>query len=436
MKIFQISKINNQEDIYQSEINLFLQKQNQDSQPIIESVQKIITQVRDNGDQAIIDLCNKFDQTNFSKISETLVKKEEIEQASINLDKDLKQALETSYQRIFNYHQKQMPKDLLYQDQVGVTLGNKWQAIESVAIYAPGGSASYPSSVLMSAIPAIVAGVKNLTLFSPSKNGKINPAILYAAQICKIDKIYKIGGAQAIATAAYGTKSIKKVDKIVGPGNAYVAMAKKIVYGDVGIDMIAGPTDLTIIADSKIAKANWVAADALSQLEHGPDSKAFIITNDTKFAQEIIEQIEILSKKLSRQQIIQSSLKNSAIFVIDDIEKAYLISNLIAPEHLQIISDNNDNLLKNIKNAGAIFLGNFTPEAIGDYIAGPSHTLPTEGTARFASGLSVFDFLKRMSIISCDQKSFIKVSSSATSIADCEGLDGHKLSLLIRNDKN
>jgi histidinol dehydrogenase len=283
----------------------------------------------------------------------------------------------------------------------------------------------------MSAVPAIVAGVEEITMCAPTNSGKINPAVLFAAKLCGIKKIYKIGGAQAVAALAYGTKTISKVDKIVGPGNSFVATAKKIVFGDVGIDMIAGPTDVTIIAD-KTANDDWIAADALSQLEHGPDSKAFIITDDQNFALRILAAINSLKENLPRKEIIEKSLENSAIFVVKNLSDAIHIANFIAPEHLEIATKNCETFVPKIKNAGAIFLGNYSPESIGDYMAGPSHTLPTSSSAKFSSGLSVFDFLKRISLISCDKKSFDKLAKATSILAECEGLQAHKLSVDIR----
>lgn len=432
MKIYKINNNFNEEDLLRfSELN---KNSTAADVEISQKVKEIITKVRQNGDEELIKLCNEFDKTNFNNTSDFIVSADEVNSAQELISNELKNSLKIAFDRIKSYHQKQLPQDLNYQDDIGVELGNKWQAIEKIAVYAPGGSAAYPSSVLMSAIPALIAGAKEINLFTPATNNKINPAIIYCAKLCNIKNIYKIGGAQAIAAACYGTKTIAKVDKIVGPGNAFVAAAKKEVFGDVGIDMIAGPTDLTIIAQSNIAKAPWVAVDALSQLEHGADSKSFIITDSNDFAQDILKNIETLQKKLSRQNIISSSLRNSAIFVVSDISQATKISNFIAPEHLEIISDDYKNIVKNITNAGAIFIGNYSPEAIGDYIAGPSHTLPTEGTARFSSGLSVFDFLKRISVINCSKESFNKIALDAQEIADAEGLDAHKLSLQIRDD--
>ncbi len=394
-------------------------------------VKEIVALVKKNGDKALISYCNKFDKTNFKKVEELLVTKKEIAVAEKSLDIRVKQALKMAYERIKNYHQKQLPKDFYFKDQQGVKLGNIWRAIDSIGIYVPGGTASYPSSVLMSAVPAIVAGSTEISMCAPTSSGKINPAVLFAAKICGIEKIYKIGGAQAIAALAYGSKTIAKVDKIVGPGNSYVATAKKIVFGEVGIDMIAGPTDITIIAD-KNSNPNWIAADALSQLEHGVDSKAFIICDDQNFALKISAAIIALTSGLQRQKIIAESIKNSAIFVIKNLDDAIELTNFIAPEHLEIATKNAEKLLPKIKNAGAIFLGNYTPESIGDYMAGPSHTLPTSASAKFSSGLSVFDFLKRISLISCDKKSFTKLSDATSTLAECEGLDAHKLSIEIR----
>ena len=398
---------------------------------VTKTVEAIISDVKKNGDKALISYSNKFDKTNFKKSDELVVSKKEITAAEKILDPKVKQALKQAFSRIKNYHQKQLPKDFYFKDEQGVELGNHWHAIESIGLYVPGGTASYPSSVLMSAVPAIVAGVDEITMCAPTNSGKINPAVLFAAKICGIKKIYKIGGAQAIAALAHGTEKIKKVNKIVGPGNSYVATAKKILFGLVGIDMIAGPTDVTIITD-KNSNPDWIAADALSQLEHGNDSKAFIITDDQNFALQISASIATLKLKLSRQKIIKKSLENSAIFVIKNLDDATHLVNFIAPEHLEIATKNPRKFLPKIRNAGAIFLGNYTPESIGDYMAGPSHTLPTSSSAKFSSGLSVFDFLKRISLISCDKKSFFNLAEATSILAECEGLDAHKLSIEIR----
>ena len=409
----------------------FIKNSQKNDKKTLEIVEEIIENVRRHGDQAIIELTNKFDKTNAKKIADLIITKKEILDSEKKVDKAVKDALKFAKKRIETYHKKQLPKDFSFKDSTGTTLGNIWKPIEKIGVYVPGGTASYPSSVLMSVIPAQIAGVKDICLFVPSHNGEINPAVLYASKLCGINLIYKIGGAQAIAGMCFGTESIDEVDKIVGPGNAFVANAKKILYGNVGIDMIAGPTDITIIAD-KTANPSWIAIDALSQLEHGEDSKAFIICDDKIFADKIIDEINLHLKQLSRKKIIEKSLKNSAIFIIKNIDDAHFISNLIAPEHLEICTKNSAKIMKKINNAGAIFLGNYSPEAIGDYVAGPSHTLPTSASSRFASGLSVYDFLKRISLISCTKKSFANLSEASSILAKCEGLSAHQLSIDIR----
>ena len=398
---------------------------------VTKTVSEIIANTRKNGDKALISYSNKFDKATLKKAEDFLVSEKEINAAEKLVTKEVKDALKLAFTRIKNYHQKQLPKDFRFKDSAGVELGNLWRAIESVGVYVPGGTASYPSSVLMSAVPALVSGVREISICAPTSGGKINPAVLFAAKLCGIKKIYKIGGAQAIAALAIGTKTVAKVDKIVGPGNSFVATAKKILFGEVGIDMIAGPTDVTIIAD-KNNNPDWIAADALSQLEHGPDSKAFIVTDNQDFALKVSAAISCLKNDLPRAAIIEKSLENSAIFVIKNLDDASHLANFIAPEHLEIATKNAEKFLPKIQNAGAIFLGNYTPESIGDYMAGPSHTLPTSASAKFSSGLSVFDFLKRISLISCDEKSFKKLAKATATLAQCEGLQAHALSVTIR----
>lgn len=432
MQIFSIAKnlFENNNFVNQPWYN-FLKKSHQDDSKIMQQVKDIIEMVKTHQDSAIIELTNKFDKTFAKSIDDLTVSFAEIQESEKHLDKLLINSINQAFDRIQSYHQKQLPRDFIYQDSTNTTLGNLWKPIDKIGVYVPGGTASYPSSVLMSTIPAMVAGVKNITIFAPSNSGLINPATLYCAKICGIDKIYKIGGAQAITAMAYGTPTINPVDKIVGPGNSFVALAKKALFGEVGIDMIAGPTDITIIADNS-AIAEWVAIDALSQLEHGIDSKAFIICNSLNFANEVLRLINQNFTQLSRHKIIEQSLKNSAIFVVEDINHAITLTNIIAPEHLEICINEPSQILSKINNAGAIFIGNYSPEAIGDYMAGPSHTLPTSGTARFQSGLSVYDFLKRISLISCTKESFLKLQNDTANFANCEGLSAHKLSIDIR----
>ncbi len=414
----------------------FLFQANSFDDNVFNSVRGIVNDVQKNGDQALINLCNKFDGCSFGQSEDLLVSEGEIDRAQQNLDPRLKAAIENSYQRVKSYHQKQLPNNFRYQDEIGVELGNLWRAVSRVGVYVPGGTATYPSSVIMSAVPAIVAGVKNIAIFSPSNNGKVDDAVLYAAKICGITEIYKVGGAQAVAAMALGTKSIARVDTVVGPGNSYVAMAKKILYGLVGIDMIAGPTDLTIVCDQASVPADYVACDALSQLEHGVDSRVFVVTDSEDYGREVIAAIDKFAAQLSRKDIIAKSKLNSAVILIDDIFESYQVVNDIAPEHLEIICQEEEVIANKVRNAGAIFLGKYTPEPIGDYMAGPSHTLPTSGNARFSSGLSVFDFLKRISLIKCSQESFEKLADDTEILSQSEGFTAHSLSVEIRRGKN
>lgn len=433
MKIFLLeNKLNkNLSTSQNSSFYKFLTKAQKSDLDVTQTVNEIIATVKKKGDKALIAYSNKFDKAAFKKADDFLATQKEINAAEKLVSKEVKDALKLAFNRIKNYHEKQLPKDFRFKDSAGVELGNLWRAIDLVGVYVPGGTASYPSSVLMSVVPALVSGVSEISICAPTSAGKINPAVLFAAKLCGVKKIYKIGGAQAIAALAYGTKTVAKVDKIVGPGNSFVATAKKNLFGEVGIDMIAGPTDVTIIAD-KNANPNWIAADALSQLEHGGDSKAFIITDSQDFALKISAAISYLKNDLPRLSIIEKSLENSAIFVIKNLDDAAYIVNFIAPEHLEIATKNPEKFLPKIQNAGAIFLGNYTPESIGDYMAGPSHTLPTSASAKFSSGLSVFDFLKRISLISCDEKSFKKLAPATAILAECEGLKAHALSVKIR----
>lgn len=393
---------------------------------VLDVVQDIISRVRNEGDAALLELSNKFDDAGFVELEDMVVSEEEFAVARERVSGELKAALQRSYERICAYHQRQMPQDLVYEDDLGVELGNVWRSIERVGVYAPGGSASYPSSVLMSAAVARVAGVDEVILCAPTSEGRLNDAILVAAEICGIEKVYKIGGAQAIAAMAVGTDLIAKVDKVVGPGNAYVAGAKKLLFGEVGIDMIAGPTDLTIVCD-KNCRVEWVAMDALSQLEHGADSQVFVICDCEDFASQVLMQMREMAQKLPRHDIIAKSLENSAFVVVEDLNLAPEIVNRIAPEHLELMQDGAREMVAKIRNAGAIFVGKYTPEAVGDYIAGPSHVLPTNGTARFASGLSVYDFLKRVSLISCGKEGLEELARDVVVLAESEGLLGHAL---------
>lgn len=403
------------------------------SASVLKTVAEIKNNILEKGDSALLEYTNKFDRTGVNNIEALKVTEAEIENAAKNCDKKLYKALELAASRIKKYHKKQLPKDIDYKDKQGIRLGNIWKPIETVGLYVPGGLASYPSSVLMNAIPAKVAGVQKIVMVVPSPENKLNDAVLVAAKIAGVDEIYKIGGAQAILALTYGTAFIPKVNKIVGPGNAYVAAAKKIVYGDVGIDMIAGPSEILVVADNNI-NPDWVAADLLSQAEHDENARSILITDDSVFAEKVINSIEKILPSLDREKIARKSWENNgAVIVVNDIYNSSSIIDEIAPEHLELCVKHPERLVKKINNAGAIFIGNYTPEAIGDYTAGPSHVLPTSSTAKFSSGLSVFDFLKRVSLIECSSKSFRKISSETSLLADTEGLGAHKLSVDIRN---
>jgi histidinol dehydrogenase len=398
---------------------------------VSESVAKIIHKVRKKGDKALVKYTQKFDGYEINA-SDLRISEEEIEKSLAKCDSALIEALKIAIKRVEEFHKKQLPADFNYADADGVSVGWRWSPIQSAGIYVPGGTASYPSSVYMNAIPAKLAGVKRIAMVVPTPGGKINDAVLASAKLCGITEIYRVGGAQAIAALAYGSESIAAVDKIVGPGNPYVAEAKRQVYGQVGIDSIAGPTDVTIIADST-ANPSFIAADLLAQAEHGVDSEAILLTDSKELAEKVIDQVHMQLDELSRKDIARTSWNERGLVILTtSMDEAAEIANRIAPEHLQIITANPHQVMQKIVNAGAIFLGEYSVEALGDYLAGPSHVLPTSGTARFSSGLSVFDFLKRSSIIKFSESSFAKLSATAALIADAEGLGGHANSLRIR----
>ncbi len=404
------------------------------SRDISTVVTDILKSIKDNGDKALLELTNKFDQNGF-KLNDLSLTKSEIDEYSSDLDQNIKSSIEFAAKRIEDYHKYQVPSDHIFTDETGTTMGYQWKSIERVGIYVPGGTASYPSTVLMNAIPAIVAGVDDIVMVTPAINGSLSPSTIYAANFLGIKEIYRIGGAQAIGALAFGTKNIMKVDKIVGPGNSYVAEAKKQVFGEVGIDMFAGPSEIVIISDGEV-DPSIIASDLLSQAEHDNNSQSILITDNEEFANEVelkvLEQLETLPRK-SIAELSWSS--HGAMIITNNIDESIEISNLLAPEHLELAFTDAKNYLNKIKHAGAIFVGTYTPEAIGDYLAGPSHVLPTNRTARYSSGLSVYDFLKRSSIIQCTRESLEKIGSNAISIAKDEGLDGHARSIEYRLSK-
>jgi len=395
---------------------------------------EIVNDVIKNGDVAILKYTNKFDHLNATTIEQLKVTEDEIETAVKACSAELIASLELAAGRIEAYHRKQLPASFDYIDEAGVRLGNIWNPIRSAGLYVPGGTASYPSSVLMNAIPAKVAGVKELLITTPTPHGKLNPAVLAAAKIAGVTEIYKIGGAQAIAAMALHGNSLPNVDKIVGPGNSYVAAAKAHLagFGYVGIDMIAGPSEILVVADSKTPAA-WIAADLLSQAEHDENAQSIVITDDEAYARAVIAAVEDHLRILPRGEIARKSWEKMGVVIVDeDFANTVALINSIAPEHLELAIDNAEEIAGQVTNAGAIFLGRYTPEAIGDYMAGPSHVLPTSGTARFSSGLSVFDFLKRTSLIGCSEAAFNTLAAPTALLAESEGLGAHALSVNIR----
>tara|TARA_B100000949_G_scaffold20538_1_gene15782 strand:+ start:525 stop:1814 length:1290 start_codon:yes stop_codon:yes gene_type:complete len=394
-------------------------------------VEKIFQNIQRKGDKALFSYAKKFDgcKLNAKNIS---IDKNKIKIFAKKCPKDIAKALYFSSSRIKKFHLHQIPKNYKYKDSKGVILGSQWKPINSIGIYVPGGTAIYPSSILMNSIPAKIAGVEKIAMVIPQKNTKLNPIIAKAAEIADIDKIYRIGGAHSIAALAWGTKSIEPVDKIVGPGNIYVTIAKKKIFGDVGIDMIAGPSEILVVSD-KNNNPDWIAADLLSQAEHDINSRSILLTDDLTFAKKVTKSIDLILKDLPRSKIASKSWKNNGkIIVIKKISNSYKIINQLAPEHLELAIDAPEKILNKVYNAGSVFLGRYTPEAIGDYVAGPNHVLPTGRTARFSSGLGVIDFLKKITFTKCNKKSLHLLSNSAIKIAKAEGLDGHALSIDMR----
>ena len=395
------------------------------------AVAAILADVRGRGDAAVIEQTRRLDRLELT-CATLRVPAGEIAAAASACAPETIAALKLAAERIASYHQRQMPQDLDYTDAAGVRLGARWKPLAAVGIYVPGGTASYPSTVLMNAVPAKVAGVPRVAMAVPAPDGVLSPLVLAAAQLAGVDEIYRIGGAQAVAAFAYGTASIPAVDKIVGPGNAYVAAAKRRVFGTVGIDMIAGPSEILVVADAK-NDPDWIAIDLLAQAEHDEAAQAILVTNDRAFADETARAVDIRLRELPRGAVAGASWRaHGAIILVRDFDEAVPIIDRIAPEHLELALDGAESLAGKIRNAGAIFLGRFSPEAIGDYVAGPNHVLPTARSARFSSGLGVLDFLKRTSLIACDAEGLAAIGPAAITLAHAEGLDAHALSIAIR----
>jgi histidinol dehydrogenase len=397
-------------------------------------VKKIISNVKKNGDKALIKYEKKFSKIKI-KSAKIIFSKKEINEIAKKTDKKIQNSIDLAFSRIKKFHSKQKFLSFNLKDKYKNELSYKYSPIERVGVYVPGGTASYPSTVLMNCIPAMIAGVKNIYLATPSLGTQINPAIIYAAKKCGVKKIYRVGGAHAIAALAYGTRTVQKVDKIVGPGNAFVTNAKKEVFGDVGIDMAAGPSEVTIVAD-KFANPNWIAADLIAQAEHDIFAQSILITNNQNLIKSVNRCIKEQLNKLPKKNIASKSLKNFGLAIYSNSKKNIIeIINTIAPEHLEVNTKNNNEIVKNVKNAGSIFIGKFSPEAMGDYIAGPNHVLPTSGAAKFSSGLSVSDFLKRHSLVKISKTGIERLGPSVINLAQYENLEGHANSIKIRLKK-
>ena len=423
----------NQAD-FETQFQALMSAKREDNPDVDVTVAKIIADVRERGDAAVIELTSKFDRLDLAP--DTLAfSREEIMAHCATVPAEERTALELAAKRIRDYHERQMPADASWVDASGATLGWRWTPVSAAGLYVPGGLASYPSSVLMNSIPAKVAGVGRLAICVPTPDGVTNPLVLLAAQISGVDEIYRIGGAQAIAALAYGTETIAPVDKITGPGNAYVAAAKRRVFGKVGIDMIAGPSEILVIADADNDPA-WIATDLLSQAEHDENAQSILITNDAAFGDKVISEVNRQLATLERRDIAGASWRDfGAVIVVTDMAQAIVLSNMIAPEHLELCVADPDAMANDITHAGAIFLGVWTPEAIGDYVGGPNHVLPTARSARFSSGLSVMDFVKRTTMTKMTPASLKAIGPAAETLAKSEGLQAHGLSVRARLDK-
>ena len=427
--------LNSSHSNFKKDFEMLLSSKREDSIDVDISVREIIGLVKEQGDQALIDYTRKFDRIELTS-DKIRFNKSELAEQILKVPERERSALELAAARIEAYHKRQIPSNALWTDENGVELGWRWSPIAAAGLYVPGGLASYPSSVLMNAIPAKVAGVSRLAITVPTPDDKINPLVLLAAQLSGVDEIYRVGGAQAIAALAYGTETIKPVDKITGPGNAFVAAAKRQVFGKVGIDMIAGPSEILVLADGT-SRPDWIALDLLSQAEHDENAQSILITDSDDIVESVRKKIEVNLKNLSRSEIARKSWNdNGAIIKVPDFDVAIELSNRIAPEHLELCVSDPEKLAKRITNAGAIFLGHWTPEAVGDYVTGPNHVLPTARSARFSSGLSVMDFLKRTTLAKLSRDALLKIGSSAVILANSEGLECHGLSISERMQSN
>ena len=416
---------------FEARFDALIGRKREDSPDVGATVAEIIADVKARGDAAVIELTERFDR--IALTPETLaISADEVDAAIADVPGDQRAALDLAAERIRAYHERQLPADARWTEDSGAELGWRWTPVSSAGLYVPGGLASYPSSVLMNAIPASVAGVERLVIVVPTPDGAVNPLVLAAARLSGVDEIYRIGGAQAIAALAYGTQTLPPVDKITGPGNAYVAAAKRQVFGQVGIDMIAGPSEILVIADGEYYP-DWIAADLLSQAEHDESAQAILITTDADFGKAVADAVEAQLATMPREGIARPSWReNCWIVTVETLEEAARLSNRAAPEHLELCVADPDALLAQITHAGAVFMGRWTPEAIGDYVGGPNHVLPTSRSARFSSGLSVLDFMKRTTIARVTPEALSQIGPVAEMLAGSEGLDGHGASVRQR----
>jgi histidinol dehydrogenase len=416
---------------FEDRFKALLSLKREQASDVSDKVAAIIARVREEGDAALIDLTATYDGLDLAK-SSIKITPAEIAGARTKVDAKTLAALKLAHDRILDHHRRQLPKDDRYKDSQGVELGHRWTPVSSVGLYVPGGTASYPSSVLMNAVPAKVAGVPRVVMVVPASKGQLNPLVLVAAELAGVSEIYRVGGAQAIAALAYGTQSIPQVAKIVGPGNAYVAAAKRQVFGQVGIDMVAGPSEVVVIADKDNDPA-WIASDLLAQAEHDEAAQAILITDDADFARAVEDAVEAELAVLPRAATASASWSDyGVVILVESLDDAPAITDRLAPEHLEIAIRDADALAARVHDAGAIFIGRYTPEVIGDYVAGTNHVLPTARSARFASGLSVLDFIKRTSILKLDAESLAALGPAAMVLAEAEGLDAHRRSVAIR----
>ena len=430
-----ITKLSSQHKDFNIKLSSLLSWESYSNKDVANTVEEIINTIRSKGDKALIDYSIKFDSVKAKSMTDLMISQEELEKSLNDLNDEQKNAMTIAAERVKSYHLKQNQQTWSYTENDGTFLGQKITPLDRVGLYVPGGKAAYPSSVLMNAIPAKVAGVKELIMVVPTPNGVTNQLVLAAACISGVDMVFTVGGAQAIAALAYGTESVPKVDKIVGPGNIYVATAKRAVFGEVGIDMIAGPSEILIICDGN-TNPDWIAMDLFSQAEHDEVAQSILLCPDKAFIDEVEKSIEKLLPSMDRKDIIETSLKNrGALIHTKDMDEAIDISNSIAPEHLELSVENPETLLDNIKHAGAIFIGKYTCEALGDYCAGPNHVLPTSGTARFSSPLGVYDFQKKSSLIMASRESANTLGKVAATLADSEGLQAHSQSARYRINK-